>query len=190
MSELTVKFTGRLMTIGSVEPEDMPSGDVAVFTADVENLRALAPTFNTATTFHAGPVADAAPSLLKALKLACARLARVDGGDSMTVITGLDAIAEADATFDVETFIAAEDAAAGVETSTQHVCHCGNRQTDPLDAHGRCDACAGAEDTVSVDSMVLERTRKLLAIIRAECDFADPELKAECDAVATLLERA
>ncbi|MCC6178788.1 MAG: hypothetical protein WAZ94_15020 [Phycisphaerales bacterium] len=53
------------------------------------------------------------PELLRCLKLACARLARVDGGDSMTIATCVSAISIATGEeFDVEAFIEAEDEAA------------------------------------------------------------------------------
>lgn len=48
-------------------------------------------------------------TLREALKLAVARLSRVDGGDSMTVSNGLDALAETGDEFDVEAFIEDED---------------------------------------------------------------------------------
>ncbi|HEY0883294.1 MAG TPA: hypothetical protein VGD87_17280, partial [Archangium sp.] len=55
----------------------------------------------------------AAPNLISRLKLAAARLARVDGGDTYVVSEITDAIAEATGEdFDVEAFIAAEDAKA------------------------------------------------------------------------------
>lgn len=53
-------------------------------------------------------------ALLAALKLAVARLCRVDGGDSGVVFTCLDLLALIGAPLDVEAFIAAEDASAEV----------------------------------------------------------------------------
>ncbi len=50
--------------------------------------------------------------LATALKYALARLARVDGGDSMTVTNGLDALASVGYDFDLDGFIKAEDDAA------------------------------------------------------------------------------
>ena len=73
------------------------------------------PTIEAESSYDQVVLADArliaqAPELLRALKLACARLARVDGGDSMTITTGIEAISLAiGEDFDVEDFIEAED---------------------------------------------------------------------------------
>lgn len=55
----------------------------------------------------------------------------------------------------------------------------------------KCDACGhtfaeGVETHVESDTV--ERTRKVLGTILAECDFGDAALKAECEAVLKKLE--
>lgn len=55
----------------------------------------------------------AAPTMLDGLKIAVARLARVDGGDTMVVSTLLDVIYDATGEeFDVQAFLSDEDARA------------------------------------------------------------------------------
>lgn len=65
------------------------------------------------TNHDDGRLIAASPTMLDGLKIAVARLARVDGGDSMVVATLLRVIHDATGEdFDFEAFIAAEDAEA------------------------------------------------------------------------------
>lgn len=86
--------------------------DHYVFAPEHGNLVAAltAEAINTARETGIGPaeMRRQRDELLVALKFAIARLARVDGGDSISVSNAIDAIARTGEAFDVEAFIAEE----------------------------------------------------------------------------------
>lgn len=111
--------------------------------------------------------------VLKALKSTVARLCRVDGGDSITVSNALDALHEATGEdFDVEAFIAAEDAEAEVAPRCEGGCslwNCGREKGHAGPCQSAATVAAGAlsRDAV-VERLTLIAGLEPLTTVRVE----------------------
>lgn len=80
-----VRFTARLAALGVADGMDMDDfGDVLVFEADPQNIRAAGGAFNKMRSFLSGPLADASGDLLEIAKTSRLNVLSLHGRNAVT----------------------------------------------------------------------------------------------------------